>query len=468
MDGFMNILDTIDGVVWGPIMIILLVGTGLYLTVSLKFIQMRKLKHSVELVSGKYDDPSEEGEITHFQALCSALSATIGTGNIAGVATAIASGGPGAVFWMWVTALVGMATKFTSCTLSLKYRVIHKDGKTNGGPMHYLEKGVGSKPLGVMFALFTILASFGIGNLAQVNSIADGVDNLIHIPGAIGSIPMTRIISGLVIALFVGLVIIGGIKRIGAVASKIVPLMAVIYSIGALAILIMNADKVPEAFSMIFYYAFNPSAAAGGFAGAMVAQTIRFGVARGVFSNESGLGSAPIAHGAAKTKEPVREGLVAMMGPFIDTIIVCTMTALAIISTGVWNSGASGLDLTASAFASKLSYGTNLVSICIVFFAFTTVMGWSYYGDRCVDYLFGEKGVKIYHWIFVCCVPLGAIFKLSVVWTISDIFNGLMALPNLIGLLILSPVVLRETKDYFARDKGQISRSDNNKVDVTL
>lgn len=458
LENFIEILEKIDSIVWGPVLIILLVGTGLYLSVMLKGIQLRKMKHAVELVSGKFDDPHEEGEITHFQALSAALSATIGTGNIAGVATAIAAGGPGAVFWMWVSALVGMATKFTSCMLSLKFRTIDEEGRASGGPMYYLERGVGSKWLGIMFALFTAITCFGTGNMVQVNAIADGIDNMIKIPGAIGSIPMTRIVTGIVTAIFVALVIIGGIKRIGAVASKVVPLMAVIYSVGAITVLILNADKVLEAFQLIFYYAFNPTAAVGGFAGSVVAQTIRFGVARGVFSNESGLGTAPIAHGATKTREPVREGLVAMLGPFIDTIIVCTMTALAIVSTGVWNSGVSGLDLTASAFGAKLSFGQEIVSISIIFFAFTTIIGWSYYGERSFAYLFGEKWVWTYHLIYVCCVPLGAIFKLSLVWTISDIFNAFMVLPNLIGLLLLSPIVLRETKDYFARDMGRIPR----------
>lgn len=435
-------LNTISGIVWGPITIILLVGTGVFITLLCRVIQVRRFLYAWKLISGKFDNPDDKGEITHFQALSAALSATLGTGNIAGVGTAIALGGPGAVFWMWLTAIFGMSLKYGECLLSLKYRVIHSDGVVGAGPMYYLEKGLKQKWLGVLFALFAAIASFGIGNMVQANSVAEPVETYFGIP---------KLVTGLVIGGLVFLVIVGGIKRIGRVASKIVPFMTVFYVLGCLVIIILNIKAVPHAFALIFHDAFTGTAATGGFAGATLAHVVRFGVARGLFSNESGLGSAPIAHGAARTREPVREGLVAMLGPFIDTIIVCTMTALIIVLTGAFESGLTGADLTANAFNIGLpGPGGYIVAIGIIFFALSTAISWSYYGDRCVDYLLGEKMVMPYRVLFCILLPVGAYIKLEAVWLISDIFNALMAWPNLVGLICLSPVIIKSTREYFA------------------
>ncbi len=447
-----DFLGTINSFVWGLPTIILLVGTGVFITLLLKVVQFRHFIYGWKLISGKYDDPEDEGEVTHFQALSTALSATIGTGNIAGVGTAVALGGPGAIFWMWVTALFGMGLKYAECLLSLHFRTVHPDGTTGGGPMYYLEHGLGQKWLGVAFAVFACIASFGIGNMVQANSVAEPLLDTFGVP---------KIATGIIIAVLCFAVIVGGVKRIGAVSSKIVPAMALFYIVGALLVIFSHLGEVPAAFAQIFNDAFSGSAATGGFVGAGIAQAIRFGVARGVFSNEAGLGSAPIAHGAAKTKEPVREGLVAMLGPFIDTLVICTMTGLVIIITGAFTltgadgSGLTGAVLTKTAFQNGMPFagGEYIVTIGIIFFAFSTVIGWSYYGDRCIDYLFGEKAVLPYRIIYCMIIPVGATVKLSTVWTISDIFNALMAWPNLIGLIFLSPVVVRMTKEYFADPK---------------
>lgn len=441
-----SILTEAGSLIWGPAMISLLVGTGLYLTFRTGLVQFRGFFHAWALITGKYDDPDHEGDITHFQALSSALAATIGTGNIAGVATAIASGGPGAVFWMWITALVGMATKFTSCTLSQKFRRVNADGSVSGGPMFYLEYGLGMKWAGIMFALFTVIASFGIGNMVQANSVAEPLNDLLGIP---------RWMSGIMMALVTAMVIIGGIKRIAMVSSKVVPFMSGAYALSALVILFMHYDKIPALIVMIVNDAFTPAAAAGGFAGATVMETIRYGVARGVFSNEAGLGSAPIAHAAAKTDEPVREGLVASLGPFIDTIVVCTMTAMVILISNQWTSTLpdgsplTGATLSITAFETSLpGFGKIIVQMGIILFAFSTILGWAYYGDRSVEYLIGQRGVRYYHYLWVIAVPIGAMIKLELVWSISDAANGLMAIPNLLGLLGLSGVVSREWNIY--------------------
>jgi AGCS family alanine or glycine:cation symporter len=432
----------LSDIFWGPVTIFLLVGTGVLVTILVRGIQLRWFAYAWGLISGRYDNPEDEGEITHFQALSAALSATIGTGNIAGGGTAVALGGPGAVFWMWVTAFFGMALKYAECTLALKYRVIHRDGTVGAGPMYYLERGLGQKWLGILFAFFATIASFGIGNMVQANSVAQPVASTFGLP---------KIITGLIIGGLVFAVIVGGIKRIGQVASRLVPFMAVFYILGALVVIVTRIDQVPGAFGMIMKGAFNGTAATGGFAGAAVAQAIRFGVARGLFSNEAGLGSAPIAHGAAQTREPVREGLVAMLGPFIDTIVICTMTALVIVVTGAYTQGLSGAELTAHGFNEGLQgKGGYIVTIGIIFFAFSTAISWSYYGDRCVDYLFGEKWVMPYRILYCLLLPVGASIQLTTVWTISDIFNALMAWPNLVGLLFLSPVLMRATRDYFS------------------
>lgn len=437
-----NFLNTLNSIVWGPVTIFLLVGTGILISFLMKGVQVRKFFYAIKLISGKFDNPDDHGEITHFQALSAALSATIGTGNIAGVGTAVALGGPGALFWMWVTAVFGMALKYAECLLSLKYRVIHEDGSISAGPMYYLEKGLGQKWLGMCFAFFAAVASFGIGNMVQANSVADPLLTYFNIP---------KIVTGIVIGLLVFAVIVGGIKRIGRVASKLVPFMALFYISGALLVIFTHLSSLPEAFALIFHDAFTGTAATGGFAGAAVAQAIRFGVARGVFSNEAGLGSAPIAHGAARTEEPVREGLVAMLGPFIDTIVICTMTGLVIILTGAYKEGLTGADLTAHAFNVGVPvFGGYIVAFGIMIFAFSTAISWSYYGDRSVEYLFGEKMVLPYRFIYCLLLPVGATVQLSLVWTISDIFNALMAWPNLIGLLLLSPVVIKSSREYFS------------------
>jgi alanine or glycine:cation symporter, AGCS family len=447
-----ELLGTINGFVWGLPTIILLVGTGVFITMLMKFIQFRHFIYGWKLISGKYDNPEDEGEVTHFQALSTALSATIGTGNIAGVGTAVAIGGPGAIFWMWITAIFGMGLKYAECLLSLNYRVVHEDGTTGGGPMYYLEKGLGKKWLGVAFAIFAAIAAFGIGNMVQANSVAEPLLDTFGVP---------KIVTGLVLAVLSFAVIVGGVKRIGAFSSKIVPAMAIFYIVGALLVILTHLNGVPAAFAQIFHDAFSGTAATGGFVGAGIAQAIRLGVARGVFSNEAGLGSAPIAHGAAQTKEPVREGLVAMLGPFIDTLVICTMTGLVIILTGAFTmtgadgSALTGAVLTKTAFEAGMPFpgGGYIVTIGIIFFAFSTVIGWSYYGDRCIDYLFGQKAVLPYRIIYCMIIPVGATIKLATVWTISDIFNALMAWPNLIGLIFLSPVVVRMTKEYFADPK---------------
>lgn len=437
-----DLLGQISSKVWGPATIFLLVGTGIFITLIVRAIQVRKFLYSWKLISGKFDNPEDKGEVTHFQALSTALSATIGTGNIAGVGTAIAMGGPGAVFWMWVTAVFGMALKYAECLLSLKYRVIHPDGVVGAGPMYYLERGLKQKWLGVLFALFGAIASFGIGNMVQANSVAEPLYT---------NFGLAKLYTGIIIGILVFAVIVGGIKRIGQVASLLVPFMALFYVAGGLIIICTRLDAVPGALSLIFREAFSGSAVAGGFAGATLSQVIRFGVARGVFSNESGLGSAPIAHGAAKTNEPVREGLVAMLGPFIDTLVICTMTALVIVMTGAYSSGATGADLTAKAFNIGISgIGGYIVTFGIIFFAFSTAISWSYYGDRCIDYLFGNSMVTPYRILYCLLLPVGAYIKLEVVWSISDIFNALMAWPNLIGLIFLSPVVIRMTREYFS------------------
>jgi AGCS family alanine or glycine:cation symporter len=508
---FSHWMEVMNGIVWGPPMIVLLIGTGLFLTARLRFIQLRRFKHGIECISGKYDNPQEQGDISHFQALCAALSATIGTGNIAGVATAIAMGGPGAVFWMWVTALVGMATKFTSCSLALRYRVVHADGSASGGPMYYLQRGLGLKWLGLLFALFAGVASLGIGCAVQSNSVVDGLLTVVPrnwqaatfgaaIP-LLGGRAVIRLILGIVLAFLVGIVIIGGIRRIAAVAERVVPFMCVAYTVGALVVLFINFRAIPAAFAQIFHYAFSPVALGGGFIGTVLASTIQKGVARGVFSNESGLGSAPIAHAAAKTQEMIREGFVAMLGPFIDTIVICTMTALVIITSGVWqvksDSGEllygpggkgmpmtifsegksiqvigtvgedpdpfldgqgrpyelpNGSPLTAAAFENSLPrVGHVLVAFALVFFAYTTMIAWSYYGDRCFEYLLGARAITPYRYVFCLFAVLGAIGGLNLVWTLADNLNALMAVPNLIGLLGLNGVVVRESKDYIAR-----------------
>lgn len=450
MSFFINleeVLKNIDGIVWGPPLLILLVGTGIYFTFKLNFIQMFKLPLAIKYLFLNDDDKSDneaKGEVSSFAALCTALSATIGTGNIVGVATAIATGGPGALFWMWVAAFFGMATKYAEGVLAIKYREVDENGEMSGGPMYYIEKGVGNKFLANMFAFFGIaVALLGIGTFGQVNSISKAALISFNIP-----IWFTAII----ITILVTLVTLGGIKRISNVAEKIVPTMAILYIIGALLVLICNFKAIPSAITLIIKSAFNPSAALGGTTGITISLAIQMGIGRGIFSNEAGLGSAPIAAAAAKTKYPVKQGLISMTGTFIDTIIICTMTGLAIVLTGSFNSGLEGAAMTTFAFENGLPFaiiGKYIVNIGLIFFAFTTIIGWNYYGERCIQYLIGIKGIKFYKIIFIALVGLGPFLSLNLVFIIADIVNGLMALPNLIGLIKLRNIVISETNNFF-------------------
>ncbi len=438
------LVSKINGFAWGPPMLILLVGTGFWLTFALRGLQFTKLGHALWLALVKRKEESDEpGDITHFQALMTALSATVGTGNIAGVATAIAVGGPGALFWMWITGLVGMATKYSEAVLAVKYRVQDENGEMSGGPMYYISKGLNMPWLGAVFAIFASAAAFGIGNMVQSNSVADAVEATFHIS------PM---ITGIILMVGTALVILGGIKSIGKVTSVLVPIMIVFYVLGASYIIAVNIAEVPAALAFIIKQAFNPTAATGGFAGAGVMLAIRMGVARGVFSNESGLGSAPIAAAAAQTKHPVTQALVSMTQTFIDTIVVCTMTGLVLVLTGLWSSGSTGAELTTKAFAAGMPGGGYIVTLGIILFAYSTILGWCYYGEKSFEYLFGVKAVLPYRVVFVIFVGVGAVAKLSFVWNLSDTLNGLMAVPNLIGLLLLTPVIVSETKKYFNKD----------------
>ncbi len=444
MEALTSLLNTLSSFIWGPIMLFLLLGVGVYLTLGLKLMPWLKIGHGFKLLFSKQVDKSQ-GDISPFQALMTALSATIGTGNIAGVATAIFLGGPGAIFWMWVTALFGMATKYGEAVLAVKYREVDSRGKRQGGPMYYIKNGLGDnwKWLGFMFALFGTIAAFGIGNMVQSNSVADALQSNFNVD------PM---ITGIVLAILVGLVIIGGVTRIGEVAGKLVPVMAVAYIGGSLLVIFANFGGIGDAFSLIFSSAFSGTAATGGFAGAAVMAAIRFGVARGIFSNEAGLGSAPIAHAAAQTDDPVRQGMIAMLGTFIDTILVCTMTALVIILTGAWTSGETGAALSTLAYGQGIAGGNYIVTIGLVIFAFTTLIGWSYYGERCAEYIFGTGVIIPYRIVWVVAVMTGALIKLNFVWLLADVMNGFMAIPNLIALALLSPVVFKVTKDYLNKN----------------
>jgi Na+/alanine symporter len=572
MDEVTRVLGKIAGYIWSMPLVILLVGSGVYFSIRLVFPQFRRIGHSIAVARGKYDNADDPGDITHFQALCAALSATVGVGNIAGVAIALHAGGPGAIFWMWIAALFGMVTKYAECTLAQKYRVIHSDGTISGGPMYYIEKGMGSrfKWLAIVFASCGLIATFGGGNMVQSNSMtiaftdqfatqkfynstplskmnngketsmakdttfiikaSNGktievdisrtktVSDLLNVindhPGNMSRIAMAEIaidrnsieftdftegkneftiassdndklirnlgfvnddgninklsngkistiipeklllkaILGIAISAIVGMVIIGGIKRIGKVASRLVPVMSSIYVAGALFIILWNYDRIVDSFCLIFKHAFTPTAATGGFAGATVLYAITWGVRRAAFSNEAGLGSAPIAHAAAKTKEPVREGLVAMMGPLIDTLIICTMTALVIIISGEWTGNADSSVLTKNAFNAGIPYfGGIIVAIGLILFAISTAISWSYYGDRCAEYLFGRRAIMPYRCVYVVALFVGAMVQLEFVWNFSDITLGLMAIPNLIAIIALSSVVISLTKDYFSR-----------------
>ena len=424
-------------------MLVLILGVGLILMAGLKLMPLRQLGYGFRML-WRGRQSGGEGDIAPFKALMTSLAATIGTGNIAGVATAIFLGGPGALFWMWCTALVGMATKYAEAVLAVHYREVDANGNYVGGPMFYIKNGLRAhwRWLGTAFAIFGMVAGFGIGNTIQSNSVADALNSTLQLP------PLA---TGIVIAVLVALVLIGGIKRIADVAGALVPLMALSYVAGGLLVLAMYASEIPAALSLIFTHAFTPIAATGGFAGAAVWAAIRFGVARGIFSNEAGLGSAPIAHAAAATDSPVRQGTIAMLGTFIDTLIICSMTGLVIIVTGSWQSGETGASLSSAAFETALpGVGSYIVSFGLSIFAFTTILGWSFYGEKCAEYLFGVKAITPFRILWVLAVPVGAMGNLSFVWLLADTLNALMAIPNLIALLLLSPVVFKLTRKYFS------------------
>lgn len=453
----LSILKGVNDFVWGPPLLVLLVATGVLLTCRLKLIQIFKLPKAVKLIFKT--ENNGQGDINSFAALCTALAATIGTGNIVGVSTALCTGGPGALFWMWVAAFFGMATKYAEGVLAIKYRTTDENGQVSGGPMYYIERGLGKKfkPLAVFFAISGVLvALLGIGTFAQVNAISSSIYTVVGLD--------TRITS-IIIAVLVALIVFGGIKSISRVSEKIVPFMAVIYVVLSVIILGVNADTIIPAFVSIFKGAFTGTAAVGGFAGAAVARAIQLGIARGVFSNESGLGSAPIAAAAAKTEWPAEQGLVSMTGTFIDTIIICTLTGLTLIVTGSWHQeGLAGAAVAQNAFGQVLpTLGPILITVCLTLFAFTTILGWCYYGERCLEYLAGVKGIGIYRIIFISMVAIGGFIQLDVIWVLADIVNGLMAFPNLIGLIGLSGVVVTETKLYLAHLEEKQNTSDHTK-----
>ena len=437
----LEILNEIDAFVWGPPLLVLLVGTGILLTFRLKLLQVFKLPQALGLIFSAKNDGS--GDVNSFKALCTALAATVGTGNIVGVATAIKAGGPGALFWMWMAAFFGMATKYSECLLAVKYRTVDANGNISGGPMYYIENGLAKKykPLAVMFAIFGVLcAYFGIGTFAQVNSI-------VEITQISAGIPV--VYTGIALTVVVAAVTIGGLKSIATVAAKVVPAMALLYFLTTVGIMIVFADQVPAAIATVLNSAFTPTAAQGGFLGATVMLAMRSGVARGVFSNESGLGSAPIVAAAAKTKWAAEQGLISMTGTFIDTIIICTLTGLSLVVSGVWCGPLNGAAMTESAFTMAFpAFGSMLLLVGLVLFAFTTILGWNYYGERCVEYLMGVKAILPYRIIFICLIACGPFLKLEEIWVLADIVNGLMAIPNLIALIALSGVVVAETKAY--------------------
>jgi len=456
-----RILDAYNTYVGTYALMALLLPVGLWFTLRLRFIQVWGLRHAKDLVMGRYDRAGDHGDVSHFQALCTALSATVGTGNIAGVALAIYYGGPGALFWLWMTGFFGMATKYAECTLAQQYREVHPDGSVSGGPMYYIERaasrvlGPAARPLAILFAVGTVMCSLGTGNMAQSNSMADAIHSFhlgdgLHIP---------TWLSGIVLAGLVGAVILGGIRRIASVAERLVPFMAVLYVTACLAVIAFEYDRIPEMFRLVFEGAFTGTAATGGFVGSTFLLTARYGIARGLFSNEAGQGSAPIAHAAARTEFPVREGLVALMEPLVDTLIICTMTGMVLLLTGAWSSGKMGAAMSYQAFETGLDVqvlgiqvGGAVVSISLLLFSFTTAISWSYYGDRAVGYLLGRRFVLPYRYLYCVFVFIGAVWAKEMVWKFVDAVLTLMAVPNLVALLILSPEVVRRTRDYFAMD----------------
>ena len=452
MESFIPMLNAIDSFMWGPPLITLLVGTGIYLTLRLRLLQVVRLPKALALIFKAKNHG--EGDVSSFKALCVALAATVGTGNIVGVATAVKIGGPGAIFWMWMAAFFGMATKYAEGLLAVKYRSTDAKGNIAGGPMYYIRQGMGEKykPLATFFAAATILvAYFGIGTFPQVNAIVDSAEI---------SFGLSKVLTGFVLTVLIAAITIGGLQSIAKVASKVIPFMAIMYITISLGLIVMNIDALPAAVALVLESAFTGTAAAGGFAGSTIMMAMQNGIARGVFSNESGLGSAPIAAAAAKTKEPAEQGLISMTGTFIDTIIICTMTGLALVLTGVWQGDAAGAAMTSAAFASAYgNIGSMLLTVALVLFAFTTILGWNYYGERACIYLFGTKGVMPYRLIFIALIASGGFRKLEAIWILADIVNGLMAIPNLIALIALSGVVVAETESYLAR-KGELDEDE--------
>ncbi len=444
-------ITTVNNWAWGPIMLLLLLGTGVYLSLGLRFVTLRKIPVAFRLLlSGRKGQGG--GDISPFSALMTSLSATIGTGNIAGVATALAWGGPGALFWMWITALFGMATKYAEAVCAVRYREQDEQGNYSGGPMYYIKNGLHKRWhwLGVAFAIFGSLAGFGIANTVQSNSVSQVLSDSYSVP------PLA---TGLVLMVLVGAVVLGGIKRIASVASYLVPMMALSYIVMCLVVIGMNISAVPHAIAVIVESAMTGSAAAGGFAGATVWAALRFGVARGIFSNEAGLGSAPIAHAAARTNQPVEQGMIAMLGTFIDTLIVCTMTGLVIVIMDVIPTGVSGASLTTMAFSNALPGGAFIVTVALCLFAFTTMIGWSFYGERCMVFLFGTRAIFPFRLAWVIAIPVGTVVELDMVWLIADTLNAFMAIPNLIALLLLGPVVFKLTREYFKAQESPPGKS---------
>jgi AGCS family alanine or glycine:cation symporter len=448
-----ELIQTINGWAWGPVMLVLLLGTGLYLSIGLHFMTLRKIPAALRyLLQGRQG--RGEGDISPFSALMTSLSATIGTGNIAGVATAVALGGPGALFWMWMTALVGMATKYAEAVCAVHFREQDANGNYSGGPMYYIRNGLHKRWhfLAFAFALFGSLAGFGLANTVQSNSVSQVLDSAFAVP---------PLVTGLVLMVLVGAVVLGGLKRIARVASWLVPIMALAYILMSLLVILANLEAVPAAVVTIVQSAFTGSAAAGGFAGASIWAALRFGVARGIFSNEAGLGSAPIAHAAARTNEPVQQGMIAMLGTFIDTLVVCTMTGLVIVIMDVLPSGESGANLTSMAFAQAFPGGQYIVSLGLCLFAFTTMIGWSFYGERCIVFLLGVKAILPFRIAWVIVIPVGTVVELNLVWLIADTLNAFMAVPNLIALILLGPLVFRLSRKYFDRSVVPASSEDS-------
>jgi AGCS family alanine or glycine:cation symporter len=444
---FEQIIDQINGFVWGPVMLTLLLGTGIFLTIGLKGMTISHIPYAFkQLFKGRQG--SGDGEISPFNALMTSLSSTIGMGNIAGVATAIGLGGPGALFWMWCAAFVGMATKYAEAVLAVNYRETDEAGRKVGGPMYYIKNGLGDKWkwLGGAFALFGSLAGFGLANTVQSNAVSQVLETNFNVP---------TVVSGMVMAVLVGGVLLGGIKRIASVAGKLVPFMAALYMTATFLILVMNAPAIPAAIILVVDSAFNGAAATGGFAGATLMLALRMGIARGIFSNEAGLGSAPIAHAAAETNSPVRQGTIAMLGTFIDTLVICTMTGLVLIVTGVWSGEPQGAAMTLAAFTGALPYGDIILSLCVALFAFTPMLGWSYYGERCAEFLLGTRVITPFRVLWVIGIFVGTQMSLELVWKMTDALNGLMAIPNLIALLLLSPIVFKLTREYFEKENRE-------------